>query len=617
MVVEHDIPNYFLWLPGNLLVFLLVACGVGFFGILVGYFISAIRHGLVEGFYVTAGVIADSVADVTRTSPARILTIARLTIKESFRRRVLVTFVVFAACMLFAGWFLDVKSEHPARLYLSFVLIATTYSVLVLAVLLSTASLPNDIKSRVMYTIVTKPVRSTEIVAGRILGFAAVGTMLLVGMCVASYVFVVTGVHHTHEIDAETTAYFNELKQRIQERQGQGLSDANVLEEELPRTTTNSFHAHRIRIDHDGNVYLDSVLDHTHRVEQRGEGDDRTYRVGPPIGSLQARLPHYGKLSFLDRAGRPTNKGLNVGNEWTYRTYLEGGSLAGAVWTFEGISGAKYPDGLPLEMTLSVFRTYKGDIEKGVLGTIVVRNPNPDSAAQSAPIPFAAEEYTVQRLLVPRRLQTTGRDGRLEDVDLFEKFVDNGRVEVIIQCADRNQYFGMAQADAYLSAGSGSFSWNFVKGYIGIWLQMFLVICFGVVMSTFLSHGVALLANFLILVIGFLRTFILDMALGMVQGGGFVESGIRLFTQQRAGVEFEENVASDVIYGFDWVVANMLGLAARLLPDFTTFDNSLYVASGYNISPHLLAAQATVALGFFLVLAVAGYFLLKTREIAA
>jgi hypothetical protein len=519
--------------------------------------------------------------------------------------------------MLFAGWFLDVKSDHPARLYLSFVLIATTYSVLVLAVLLSTASLPNDIKSRVMYTIVTKPVRSTEIVAGRILGFAAVGTMLMIGMCVASYVFVVTGVHHTHQIDAETTAYLNEWKKQGEKKEGQGLSNANVPEEELPRTTNNSFHSHGIRIDSDGNVYLDSALDHTHRVGQRGEGDERIYRVGRPIGSLQARLPHYGKISFLDRAGRPSNKGINVGNEWTYRTYLEGGSLAGAIWTFEDVSESKYPDGLPLELTLSVFRTYKGDIEKGVLGTIVVRNPNPDKAAQSAPIPFAAQEFTVQELLVPRRLQTTGRDGRLEDVDLFERFVDDGRVEVLIQCADRNQYLGVAQADVYLSAGSGSFTWNFVKGYLGIWLQMFLVMCFGVVVSTFLSHGVALLANSLILVIGFLRTFILDMALGMVQGGGFVESGIRLFTQQRAGVEFEKNVASDVIYGFDWVVANALGILSRLLPDFTAFDNSLYVASGYNVSPHLLAAQATVALGFFLVLAIAGYFLLKTREIAA
>ncbi len=617
MVVEHDIPNYLLWLPGNLLIFLLVACAVGFVGILIGYVAAAVRHGLVEGFYVTAGVIADSVTDVARTSPARMLTIARLTIKESFRRRVLVTFIVFAACMLFAGWFLDVKSEHPARLYLSFVLIATTYSVLALAVLLSTASLPNDIKSRVMYTIVTKPVRSTEIVAGRVLGFTAVGTMLLVGMCVASYVFVVTGVHHTHQIDAETTAYLNKLKQPSSQQERKLLIDANVPDEELPRTSTNSFHAHRIRVDDDGNVYLDSALDHTHRVEEKGEGDDRTYRIGRPTGSLQARLPHYGKLSFLDRAGRPTNKGINVGNEWTYRTYLEGGSLAGAVWSFDGVTESKYPDGLPLELTLSVFRTYKGDIEKGVLGTIVVRNPNPDKAAQSAPIPFAAQEFTVQKLLVQRRLQVTGRDGRLEDVDLFEKLVDDGRVEVIIQCADRNQYFGMAQADVYLSTGSGSFTWNFVKGYIGIWLQMFMVMCFGVVVSTFLSHGVALLANFLILVIGFLRTFIVDMALGMIQGGGFVESGIRLFTQQRAGVEFEKNVASNVIYGFDWVVANALYVVSWLLPDFTAFDNSAYVASGYNISPHLLAAQSTVAVGFFLVLAVAGYFLLKTREIAA
>ena len=43
---------------------------------------------------------------------------------------------------------------------------------------------------------------------------------------------------------------------------------------------------------------------------------------------LVARVPVYGKLRFLDRDGQPAEKGINVGDEWTYRSFISGGSLA-------------------------------------------------------------------------------------------------------------------------------------------------------------------------------------------------------------------------------------------------------------------------------------------------
>ena len=134
-------------------------------------------------------------------SPRRIFAIARLAFQESIRRRVLVVFVVFVIALGFAGWFLDRNSEHPARLYLSFVLTTTNYLVLLLAIFLSAFSLPNDIKNRTIYTVVTKPVRAWEIVFGRILGFCAIGTVLLALMGLSSYLFVHRGLRHTHDVD--------------------------------------------------------------------------------------------------------------------------------------------------------------------------------------------------------------------------------------------------------------------------------------------------------------------------------------------------------------------------------------------------------------------------------
>ena len=93
-----------------------------------------------------------------------------------------VVFAVFILILLFAGWYLDPASIDPARLYLDFVLTATSYLVLLLSLFLSSQSLPADIKSHTIYTVVTKPVRASEVVLGRIVGFTAVTTFLLLVM---------------------------------------------------------------------------------------------------------------------------------------------------------------------------------------------------------------------------------------------------------------------------------------------------------------------------------------------------------------------------------------------------------------------------------------------------
>ena len=69
-----------------------------------------------------------------------------------------------------------------------------------MALLISAFSLPADIKNKTITTVVTKPVRTAEIVLGRIVGFTLIGSALLAVMGLASYVFVVRSLAHTHEI---------------------------------------------------------------------------------------------------------------------------------------------------------------------------------------------------------------------------------------------------------------------------------------------------------------------------------------------------------------------------------------------------------------------------------
>ena len=149
---------------------------VALVGLVVGFLVAAIRHGPLAAGDMTYRVLSAAAVDLVHMAPRRMCAIARLAIQEAIRRRVWVVFVLFALVLVFAGWFLDPNSQDPAKLYLDFVLWWTNLLVLFLAIFLSTFSLPNEIKNRIIYTVVTKPVRSGEIVLGRMVGFTAIGT---------------------------------------------------------------------------------------------------------------------------------------------------------------------------------------------------------------------------------------------------------------------------------------------------------------------------------------------------------------------------------------------------------------------------------------------------------
>jgi hypothetical protein len=356
-------------------------------------------------------------------------------------------------------------------------------------------------------------------------------------------------------------------------------------------------------------------------------------------------------LRFYDRTGKP-GEGISVGKEWTYRQYIEGGSEAAAVWTFSDVQlfdflprdltqeelqvaltprarrtaeqaafakekGIDRRTAIPLEMNISVYRTYKGDIVSGILGSITVRNPT--TGRESERIPFTAKEFSVYRHEVPRELNELAPDGTLQDVDLFSDFVDeNGRVEIWIRCSEPAQYYGMAQPDVYIRGADGSFLWNFCKAYIGIWLQMVIITCFGVVFSTFLSGPVAMFATLVTYMVGLFKGFIIGVATGQQVGGGPLEAFFRIVRQQNLTVDLDLGAIFDrFVKIVDAVLMFFMWVAAEVFPDYTAFNVSRFVAYGFNIDGNLLSAHCVITLGFVLVLSAYGYFFLKSREIAA
>jgi ABC-type transport system involved in multi-copper enzyme maturation permease subunit len=560
--------------------------------------------------------VVGSVLDLVRMSPRRVWALARLAVQESIRRRVWVALIAFGVILTFAGWFLDPTSPAPGPLYLSFVLSWTTYLILILALFMSSFSLPADIKNRTITTVVTKPVRSSEIVLGRIVGFTVIGSVLLAVMGIASYLFVVRSLSHTHKFTAEDLTIAGGV---IKEDTKAGV---------IGRTKTDQNHRHDVILLDNGEMETDVKHGHKRHVTMTEVDGKQEFTVGPHQDLLTARVPVRGKLRIINRDGVEVSKGISVGKEWDYRGFIDGGTPAKAIWTFEGIDeNSLFGDrpekerGLPLEMTIRVFRTHKGNIEKGITSHLWLQNPV--SGTASEPQVFATKDAETNLRFFPRSLHKKGSQENDPEIDLFNDLVRDGKVEVHLQCVEPGQYLGMAPPDLYIRAGNASFELNFFKGYLSIWMQMVLVVAIGVMFSTFVSGPVAMVATVGCIVLGFFSETIEKLFRSLMEnnrklmpGGGPVESFIRTITQKSITADYEDSTGIQIVYWIDKIALNIMKAFTDLLPDFNTFSNVNFVASGFDIPGDLVLEQLTKMLAFAFAAFLAGLVFLRMREVA-
>jgi ABC-type transport system involved in multi-copper enzyme maturation permease subunit len=508
-----------------------------------------------------------------------------------------VVVAVFILVLLFAGWFLDPNSVNPAQLYISFVMTATSYLVLLLTLILCTLSLPADLKNRTLHTIVTKPVRASELILGRIFGFAVIGTVLLLVMATVSYFFVVRGLAHTHTLELDK------------------FHAAEGSDSEHPaltvKTNTAQGHIHAVKIEPDGTPVVEPNHGHSHAVTAERSGDKVTQcTIGPVEGELIARVPINGSLAFLDRTGQPAKRGISVGKENPYRSYIEGGTPQAAIWTFKDVSEDRFPEGLPIALKIVVFRSWKGIMDKGILGSLSLWNPQTNGWVEAKV--FTAKHDTIDVQMIDRQWQTP--DGKT--IDIFKDLVKDGELRIRLRCEDPAQYYGVAERDVYLCTPDASFVLNFYKGYLGIWLQMILLTALGVFFSTFLSGPVAMLSTAGMLVGGLFHNFLFQLATGQTYGGGPFESIVRLFTQDNVISELEPGLRTTVVQSLDRVFQPVLYTISTLLPDFGQFDFSDFVANGFNVPGEMVVKFLFRAAAFVVPVFVASYICFKMREVA-
>jgi ABC-type transport system involved in multi-copper enzyme maturation permease subunit len=517
--------------------------------------------------------------DLFRLRARRIGAIARLSFKEAVRRRVVWAPVVLLLVFLFPPkWFFRIKPEDEVSTYVSVIYWAMTPVMLLIASLLAAFAIPTDIRNQTIHTVVTKPVERFEIVLGRALGYISLATVILGVLSIVSLLLL-------------------------------WASDPS---------------------------------------------EEAKYE------SYKARVPVFGKLEFKNaRTPNVEFKGESVGREWEYRSYIAGASPHRAVFVFSDESAlrdlAARPDAVPCEFSFDIFRTTKGDENKGVTCTFefvawpwgdpykrdaqreqayqdakrgVKEFAQPDDPAQKQDwdkLEEVAEKFGYYKypskeivdyhtfdIKVPRSLIKAA----LTDPKSGTK-LDQPRLMVVVKCESPTQFLGVAKGDLYLLAGDQPFWLNFLKGVLGLWLRLVLVISIAVACSTYLSGVIGWLIVWILFVFGMFQEFIAKLAAGTSVGGGPAESFVRLAQNSNITAPLPDSAGKSLALtfdtGFQWVLRRVMDI----LPDVDSFSWSHYVASGFSVPTAEIVINTLVLVGYLLPWAILAYYLMKSREVAA
>ena len=338
-------------------------------------------------------------------------------------------------------------------------------------------------------------------------------------------------------------------------------------------------------------------------------------RQVPNNASLICRVPVYGTLEFLDNEGNISEKGINTGDIWEFRSYIEGGSKASGIYKFP-IDGPV--DRIKLESRFEAFRTHKGRIGQSLLVRYVLLNPTKELRVPLDS--FEIKEFNLNEQFIERKISFYDEDKKdKRTVDLFDDIVDQNTLTVVVQCLDSGQYLGMARPDFFIRLPDRSFAIGYFKAVFGIWLLTVFVISIGVTSSTFVKGPIATLLTFSVLLIGQgFREFMIKLITGVQKGGGPIESWYRLVTHMNDTLELPDNIGVRIMQGIDNVMLGGLWLMQHLIPDLSSFVMSPYVANGFDVPWGVAMLRSlSVTIGYLVPCLLVGYYSLTLRELEA
>ena len=618
---------------------------------------SGVRLGATYmGFVVLAKVLWLLVPEILAMRFRRLFSIAWLSVIESTRRMWApwVVIVVFLVILAFTHWFLPV--QRPAELGRILVGTLALLCMLLLTVMvtvLSPLSLPQDIQAQTIYTVVSKPVRRLELIWGRMIGYMTIVTALVLLFGAVSLIYLQRNIGGTirniedqaeavRQTDPDRARYLDDQAEQLRTRMsarvpvkgsltfidsrgnptlkgidvGQELEYRSHVEGGTPSAAIWKYGVvddpYDPKIKLDKRIPVDSLLI-SGTIE---EIENRAFVLDYGIAALQRRgqQPNVpaAEVAKIDAEVAKTREEAKKLRDDSKKLQDEDARLRAEAKKADTAknpeeserllreASALHSPPIPIEMTFTIYRTTKGRVGDPVYAELEVENPRTNQPKFRDTFPIR-EYYTNKRLLPSSFLV-----GSL------------GSLVVTVHCMSPTQYLGMAESDFYLLADEGNFGQNFMKGLFGIWLQAMVLTAIGVFAGTFLSWPVALLFTIAFFVAGHAAQALLrDFVLQSIVGGGPFESLIRLVSHENLVSDIAPTLGVVVAKTFDAILMPVLSRMAYLIPNLSSLDVSNSVAEGFAVGGPLMLNNSLIALAYALPFSIAGYFILKNREVAA
>ena len=558
-----------------------VAAGVLTLVVLVLGFVGALLSGGVDGLTAWAKSLGAGAADLVLVGPGKVWAIAQLTYREAVRQKALYVFAVFAALFMFAGWFLSDSGSRDADKVKVYVSFVLTVTSWLTLLVMLVLSCWGLPED------IRRRSLHTVVTKPARRSEVVLGRMLGY-VLIGTVLLAVMGA----------VGYFWVW------RQSEGAREALVARRPI-----------------------------LVRPDQPAYNEAGEY-IGENVG-----------LMFYGRDGEPAEKGLNVGNVWEYRSYIDGASKMKAEYRFAGVTPDVLRDVLledpetgelapgrilQLESDFEGFRTVKGDIGRGLQIQYAYMNPQTGLRVTDPEILYL-EEFDGNVHQVPERFFAVDPVTNEErEYDLLEDLVsDDGQLTVEVRSLDPMQLLGLGRADLFIRPPDGRFIESYAASILAIWLKMALLVILGVTAGTFVKRPVATLLVFTLLIVGtkanefmqalFKGTFD-PKDLGGMDGGGPVESTYRIWTHANTVRELSTGSATldAVIQWTDYVLLNVVWAFAQVIPDFSAFDTAALTANGFAVPLYdRLLPAAGVVLAFLLPCYVIGTLSLRSRELEA
>jgi len=595
-------------------------------------------------------------SDLAHFSFRRTLAIARLMVREAIRLRVLFVLLVGLPAIIIA----DLTSRYFDPVFqatgglIAVAEVTITMVGMALALFLSTYSLPHELATKTVYSLVTKPVSRLEIMAGKTLGLMIVLAMVTFGLGLLSYGYI---LHRAQQVRALAQSRLDdraddrplalltiadrgplsavvyqvpseplrivhlEGREDVERLSGYATHRAHWGFSRLPVDLTDSGQA-RVVID----VQLPAPTDRPWSAEQR------KVRVRLHDGQPRSRR-FFGRLYHLDPDGhleipipgvRPDREGFYGGGQlWV--SLCGDGEIPLAVK--DSSCSILLPDGrtvasgsgLKLSTTFSSNKSWIGG--RGSTGLLMGRvrfediPPTAIGAGETVlqidvAMPTASNVARDARAQVTMVNDTTGdrqvatfrpEKGTTALVDVPAKLLKGGRLSVYLRSLDERVEMGINEQSIHLRVANRPFLVNWAKVLLMMWLSFCVVAGIGLCISTFVGWYVAVLFTAIVMVVANIWSSLVLGAMRnqLVLVGSAGESGSRLASR---------------IYV---AVFRFLGF---LLPDFDKMDYADVASRGVDAPLSALVAIPGGALwhaaAYVLAMVLLGYLFFRFREVA-